>query len=152
MGKEFVINHADDFAGTDRHIHLAIEVGVARLHEEREAVVLLVEVLEEDDLWLAIGLLHIIDIPRTEIADHNPARALGVWQFGCIAFGLLERREQMTIRLRDGLAEVDMATFLLDEHLGRRDIAVDETGMAEFDLPFEGDEVADILNAKDIGE
>ena len=58
----------------------------------------------------------------------------------------------MTIRLRDGLAKVDMATFLLDEHLGRRNIAVDETGMAEFDLPFEGDEVADVLNAKDIGE
>ena len=45
-----------------------------------------------------------------------------------------------------------MATFLLDEHLGGWDIAVDETGMAEFDLPFEGDEVADVLNAIDIGE
>ena len=45
-----------------------------------------------------------------------------------------------------------MAAFLLDEHLGRRDIAVNETGVAEFDLPFEGDEVADVLDAKDIGE
>ena len=45
-----------------------------------------------------------------------------------------------------------MATFLLNEHLGRRDIAVNETGMAKFDLPFEGDEVADVLNAEDIGE
>ena len=45
-----------------------------------------------------------------------------------------------------------MAAFLLDEHLGRRDIAVDETGMAEFDLPFEGDEVADVLDVIDIGE
>ena len=45
-----------------------------------------------------------------------------------------------------------MATFLLDEHLGRRDIAVDKAGVAEFDLPFEGNEVADVLNAEDIGE
>ena len=45
-----------------------------------------------------------------------------------------------------------MATFLLDEHLGRRDIAVDKAGVAEFDLPFEGNEVADVLNDEDIGE
>ena len=38
-----------------------------------------------------------------------------------------------------------MATFLLDEHLGRRDIAVDKAGVAEFDLPLEGNEVADVL-------
>ena len=54
--------------------------------------------------------------------------------------------------MRDRLAEVDMATFLLNEHLGRRDIAVDKAGVAEFDLPFEGDEVADVLDAEDIGE
>ena len=45
-----------------------------------------------------------------------------------------------------------MATFLLDEHLGGWDRAVDETGLAEFDLPFEGDEVADVLDTKYIGE
>ena len=45
-----------------------------------------------------------------------------------------------------------MAAFLLNEHLGGRDIAINETGMAEFDLAFEGDEVADILNTKYIGE
>ena len=45
-----------------------------------------------------------------------------------------------------------MAAFLLDEHLGGRDIAINEAGMAEFDLPFEGDEVADVLDAEDIGE
>ena len=45
-----------------------------------------------------------------------------------------------------------MAAFLLDEHLGGRDIAINEASMAEFDLAFEGDEVADVLNAKDIGE
>ena len=152
LGKESVVNHADDFACFFGDLQLAVEVGIARLHEESEAVVLLVEVLEEDDLWLAIGLLHVVDIPRTEIADYDPARALGIGQFGSIAFGLLERREQRAIGLRDGLAEVDMATFLLAEYLGRRDIAVDKAGVAEFDLPLEGDEVADILNAEDIGE
>lgn len=45
-----------------------------------------------------------------------------------------------------------MAAFLLDEHLGGGDISVDETGVAEFDLPLEGDEVADVLDAEDIGE
>ena len=45
-----------------------------------------------------------------------------------------------------------MATFLLDEHLGGRDIAVDKAGVAEFDLAFEGDEVADVLDVEDIGE
>ena len=45
-----------------------------------------------------------------------------------------------------------MAAFLLDEHLGGRDIAINEAGMAEFDLAFEGDEVADILDVIDIGE
>ena len=45
-----------------------------------------------------------------------------------------------------------MAAFLLNEHLGGRDIAINEAGMAEFDLPLEGDEVADVLNAEDIGE
>lgn len=53
---------------------------------------------------------------------------------------------------REWLAEVDMATFLLNEHLGGRDIAVNETGVAEFDLPLKGDEVADVLDAEDIGE
>ena len=152
LGKQAVVDHADDFACFFGDLQLAVEVGVARLHEEREAVVLLVEVLEKDNLWLAIGLLHVIDIPRTEIADHNPTRALGVWEFGSIAFGLLKRREQRAVGLRDRLAEVDMAAFLLDEYLGGRDIAVDETGVAEFDLPLEGDEVADVLNAEDIGE
>ena len=152
MGKKAVVDHADDFACFFGDLQLAVEVGVAHLHEESEAVVLLVEMLEENDLWFAIGLLHVIDIPRTEIADHNPARALGVWQFGSIAFGLLERREQRAIGLRDRLAEVDMAAFLLDEHLGRRDIAVDKAGVAEFDLPFEGNEVAYVLDAKDIRE
>ena len=45
-----------------------------------------------------------------------------------------------------------MAAFLLNEHLGGRDIAINETGVAEFDLAFEGDEVADVLDAEDIGE
>ena len=152
LGKEAVVDHADDFACFFGDLQLAVEVGIAHLHEESEAVVLLVEVLEEDDLWLAIGLLHVINIPRTEIADHNPTRALGVWEFGSIAFGLLERREQRAIRLRNGLTEVDMAALLLNEHLGRRDIAVNETGVAEFDLPLEGNEVADVLDVIDIGE
>ena len=152
LGKEAVVDHADDFACFFGDLQLAVEVGIARLHEESEAMVLLVEVLEEDDLWLAIGLLHVIDIPRTEIADYNPTRALGVWELGSIALGLLERREQRAIGLRNGLTEVDMAAFLLNEHLGRRDIAVNEAGVAEFDLPLEGDEVADVLNAEDIGE
>ena len=45
-----------------------------------------------------------------------------------------------------------MAAFLLNEHASGRYIAVDETGMAEFDLAFESDEVADVLDAEDIGE
>ena len=45
-----------------------------------------------------------------------------------------------------------MATFLLDKYLGGWDIAVNEAGVAEFDLAFEGDEVADVLDAEDIGE
>ena len=45
-----------------------------------------------------------------------------------------------------------MAAFLLDEHLGGRDIAINEAGVAELDLAFEGDEVADVLDAKYIGE
>ena len=53
---------------------------------------------------------------------------------------------------REWLAEVDMATFLLDKYLGGWDIAVNEAGVAEFDLPFEGDEVADVLDSEDIGE
>ena len=54
--------------------------------------------------------------------------------------------------MRDRLAEVDMATFLLNEYLGRRDIAINETGVAKFDLSLESDEVADILDVIDIGE
>ena len=45
-----------------------------------------------------------------------------------------------------------MAAFLLNKYLGGRDIAVDKAGVAEFDLAFEGDEVADVLDAEDIGE
>ena len=52
------------------------------------------EILKEYNLWLAIRLLHVIDIPRTEVANYNPTRALGVWEFSSIAFGLLERCEQ----------------------------------------------------------
>ena len=75
-----------------------------------------------------------------------------VRHFGSIALGLLEGCECRAIGLWDGLAQVLVDGFLLDEHLGGDDIGIDERGVRELHLILESDDVVRIIHSKHIVE
>ena len=150
--EEFVVDMSDYLTGFHRHFHLTVEVYVLLLHKELQSVYLFVQVLEEHCLGFAVGLLHVVDTPRTEVTGHNPSGTLTVGQFGGIAFGLLKGGEVGAIGLEYWLVQVFVTTFLLDENLCRGDIAVDERGVVEMHLVLELNEVCKVLYAEDIGK
>ena len=91
--QQFVVNDTDEVSRFDRDLHLSLEVRIAFIDEELQAIVFFLEVFEQYDLRLAVRLLHVIDPELGKIAGDDPPRTLAVWQFGGIAFGLLERVE-----------------------------------------------------------
>ncbi len=88
--QQFVVYLAYQFARFHRYLHLTAQVYILFLHHELQAVVFLVQVLEQHHLRLAVGLLHVVDTPRAEVAGYYPARSLAPRQFRRIAFGLLK--------------------------------------------------------------
>ena len=87
------MDFADDFAGAERDLEFAFEVGGRFFDEERQAVVFLGEVAQQYAHGVGLRLLHIIDEKLAEVAAHNPARVLGGRQPVGVAFGLEKRRE-----------------------------------------------------------
>ena len=55
------------------------------------------KVLQQDDVRLAVGVLHVVDGKLTEVADDNPAWTLGIGQVGRIVLCLLERGKECSV-------------------------------------------------------
>ena len=72
-----VIEDADDLARGDGYLHLPLQMLIAALHEELEAIVFAWQILQPYLLGLATRALHIIDIEGAEVAGHDPARVSG---------------------------------------------------------------------------
>lgn len=117
-----------------------------------QAVVFLFQVTQLDDLRVAGGPLHVVDVELGEITGDDPPGPLGVGQLGGVAFGLLERGQQGAVRLLDGLVQLFPQAFLFDQDVGGRDEAVDETGVIQHDLIFKGDELVRLLHPVDLLE
>ena len=79
---------------------------VLLLHEELQAVVFPLQVLQQDARRLALRVLHIIHVELGKVARHDPSRPLGVGQHGGVSLRLLEGREQRAVALPDALSEI----------------------------------------------
>ena len=122
------------------------------VHQELQPVILLLQIRKENHFRIAAGPLHIIHMEFGKIANHNPAGALGIRQFGGVPLCLLERGQQRTVRLLDGGFQVFVNALLLNQHMGRGDNAVNEAGMVQLHLFLKRDKTAHILNTQHIRE
>lgn len=128
LGEEFVVQDADDLTGLDGHFQFLLEVDVGIVHEERQAVVFFLQVLQLDDLRRIVGALHVVDLEGAEVAGDDPARSHGQWQPSGIAAGLLVGREFRTVGLAVLGGQIYVRALLLDEDLGGCDVPVNEVG------------------------
>jgi len=119
-----VVELADDAAGLDGDLQLAVDGLLLRVDEEREAVRLLREVAEADDERRRERPGAVVDLEAVEVAGDNPAGLL-VERTGVVVFaGLLVGREPAVAGLRCG--EVDAAGLVLNEDACLRDPGVEE--------------------------
>ena len=135
---------AEDFTSVyklQRDFHFLFYVGVPSVHQELQAVVFLFQIAQLNDLWVACGPLHVVDVELGKVAGHDPAGPLGIGQFGGVAFGLLERGQQGTIRLLDGPVQIFPKTLLLNQNVSRRDKPINKAGMVKHDLIFKDDKL-----------
>ena len=101
LGEQRVIQASHNLSSLHRDLHLAGDVFFIAIDQKHQPVVLLTQILEQDFFGLAIGLLHVIDKKRREIAGHNPAGMIRYRHVGHIALGLLERVEHGAVALLD---------------------------------------------------
>ena len=119
-----------------------------RVHKKHQSIVFLTQILKQNLLRLAIRLLHIIDQKLREIASHNPSRTLRIRQLGSIALRLLKRIQHRSVALHDTLAQVLVNRLLLNQHLRRGNMPVDEIRVIDLHLLLISDERAWILDTK----
>ena len=146
-GEGFTFVEANDFTGRNGNLHFPLDVVVAGIHKELQAVVFFFQVGQFDNLRLALGPLHVIDKEGAEIAGDDPARVFGQGQLGDIAFGLLERRQKRAIRLTDALFHIFAQRLLLNQHTGGGNVTVDKTGVVQVDLVLKFNELFGMLHA-----
>ena len=152
LPEQSLVNLPHYLAGLHRHLHLLAQVLALHIDKEPEPIVFLAEVLQQDALRFAVGLLHVIDKELGKVASYNPSRPLGIGQLGRIAFCLLEGSEALAVALSDGCTEVLVDGLLLDEHTRRADMAVDEVGGIHLHLFLVANEVGNVLHAEDVLE
>ena len=145
LRQNFVVECAHQLAGLEGNFHFLFDIAVAGVHQELQAVVFLFQVLEVDDLRLAVGALHIIDVELGKVAGDHPPWMLGDRQLGDVPLGLLEGGQFGPIRLGDRLPQVFAQALLLDHDAGGRDGPVDETGMVQVHLLLKGNKLARVL-------
>ena len=147
-----VVEDAHDLARLQGDLHFFFDVGAPGVHQELQAVVFFFQVAQLDDLRVASGTLHVVDVELGEIAGDDPPGPLGVGQLGGIPLGLLERRQQGTVGLLDGLVQLFPKAFLFDQDVGGRNKAVDEAGVIQHDLILKGDKLVWLLHPVDLLE
>ena len=145
-----IVEDAHDLARLQGDFHLFLDIGVPGVYQELQAVVFFFQIAQLDDLRVAGGPLHVIDVELGKVAGDDPPGSLGVGQFGGIPFGLLERGQQGAVRLLDGLVQLFAQAFLLNQDVGGGDKAVDEAGVIQHDLILKGDELVRLLHPVDL--
>ena len=149
---ESVVDLADDLASVEGHLLLLLQVLIALLHEELQAVVFPAQVLEEDLLRGGVGSLHVVDEELGEVASDDPTGMLGKGQPEDVALRLLVGGEGDAVALRDGRGEALAEGFLLDHDFGGGDVRVDEAGGVKLHLLLEADERLGMLHVKHLPE
>ena len=141
LRQNFVVECAHQLAGLEGNFHFLLDIAVAGVHQELQAIIFLFQVLEIDDLRFAVGALHVVDVELGKVAGDHPPRVLGNRQLCDVPLGLLERGQLGPVRLGDGLAQVLAQALLLDHDMGGGDGPVDEAGVVEVHLLLKGDEI-----------
>ena len=117
MLQQGIIEDAHDLARLQGDLHLFFDVGVPGVHQELQAVVFFFQVAQLDDLRVASGTLHVIDIELGKVAGDDPPGPLGVGQLGGVAFDLLEWGQQGAVGLLDGLVQLFAQALLFDQDM-----------------------------------
>lgn len=146
-GLERGVEAADELARALADFHLLRDVAVLHIDHELEAVGLICEMRELDELRRIVWPLHVEYLELAEVAGDDPARALGVRERRRVALCLLGGLEERAVALPDGLFEVDAAAFLLDHRVRRGDHDVDEARVAELYARLEAHEARGVLDA-----
>ena len=79
---------------------------VTSLYEKLQSIVFTPEVFEEDALWLALGVLHVVDVEFGKVTGHYPSRVLRHGQCHHVALCLLEWVEHRAVALLYRCAKV----------------------------------------------
>ncbi len=148
LPQKFLVNFADNLACLQGDFHLLFEVFASGIYQKLQAIVFRLKVFQLYDLRLALRILHIIDIELAEIAHDRPARTARVWQFRSITLGLLEWGEDAAVRLFYAFVQVLVSGLLLNQHVRRPNVGIDEAGAVELDLILKGDDVIRPLHSE----
>ena len=149
---EGVVESADKLARLDGDLHFLLDVRIARINEEVQAICLALEVGEENFLRLGIRRLHVVDEELCEVAADDPARARGVRQCRRIAARLLDGFEEGAVALSDRVGQFLSEAFLLDHDVCRRNHHVDKARVVELYLLLKDEQVGRIFHAVDAVE
>ena len=73
LRQDLIVQYADDFTGLDGNFQLYFQMDVGVINEERQTMILLLQISQPDDLRGIVGALHVMDLKRLEVAGDNPA-------------------------------------------------------------------------------
>ena len=146
--EECIVDFSDKRARFAREVHFFLDARALAIDDDFEAGVVFLEIRELNARRRVVRTLHVVEVELAEVADDNPARPLGVWQSGRVAFRLLERLQERTVRLLDGLVELLFVAFLLNHRVRRGNHDVDEARVREPDTLFEFHEVRRMLHTE----
>ena len=144
-----VIEDPDNLPGFQGDFHFPLDIHVPGMGQEMQAVELLFQVGEQEDLRRVVGAVHVVDAELPEVADHNPAGELLKGHVSGVPPRLLKGRQHGPVRLFLSLVQVNVRALLLNQDAGGGNVGVNKAGMAEFHRQFKLDELRGILHAVD---
>ena len=150
--EKFIVEQPDERSRLHGDFQFAADVGVLGVEEKIEAPGFFFEIFQEENFRGVFRAFEVVDVKFAEVADDDPARALGVGQFLGVALRLAERGEAGAVGLLVCLAQVDFPALLLDEHFRSREIRVDETRARKLHLFFEFDARRGISDAEHVAQ
>ena len=156
LRQNLVVQHTDNLARLDADLQLLLDVSVGIIDQESQTMIFILQIRQLDDFGRIVGTLHVVYLESGEIAGHNPARSHRKRQTRGIAAGLLVRCKFRTVRLFGFGRKVNMRAFLLNQHLGWSDVAVNEIRSLLLGDGFDGNlelhRFGRVVHSKDIVE
>jgi len=126
LREQGVVDESDDVASAPRDFLLAADEVGARVRKEFQAVQFVGEVFQEQRLRFGVRLLHVVDQELGKIAGHDPAGTARIRQVDGVALRLLEGSQDASVTLRNARTQRLAEALLLDKHMRRGNVAVDE--------------------------